>query len=312
MTSANQDDLWAITSYFNPMGYQSRLDNYHVFRRHLKIPLMAVELVFDGNFQLKEGDADRLIPIHGKDIMWQKERLLNIALRQLPDSCRYVMWLDCDLVFERQDLAGTVVAALGDNTLIQPYSLVYDLMQNFDGSTNLDENVVLKRESMAWQIRNGTIDHDSTEPDMLNHYSPGHAWAVRRDAVEQTGFYDAMILGSGDLAMAKAAIGRCEDVMSTFSMNACQAEHYRTWSNEWDRAINGRIGVVDGVVRHLWHGDLENRGYQTRYARFNKFSFDPNRDIAVGKAGCWNWSSNKPSMHEYTRRYFESRKEDGE
>jgi hypothetical protein len=41
------------------------------------------------------------------------------------------------------------------------------------------------------------------------------------------------------------------------------------------------------------------------------FSFDPFTDIEMDHNGCWRWSSNKQEMHDYIRRYFESRKEDG-
>ena len=34
--------FWAITSYFNPGGFKSRLQNYKTFRKHLNIPLIAV------------------------------------------------------------------------------------------------------------------------------------------------------------------------------------------------------------------------------------------------------------------------------
>jgi hypothetical protein len=36
--------LWAIAAYFNPARYARRLANYRVFREHLAVPLVAVEL----------------------------------------------------------------------------------------------------------------------------------------------------------------------------------------------------------------------------------------------------------------------------
>ena len=35
-------ELWGISRYFNPVGYKRRLQNYHLFRRHLTIPLITV------------------------------------------------------------------------------------------------------------------------------------------------------------------------------------------------------------------------------------------------------------------------------
>ena len=77
-------NLWAITCYFNPIAYKRRLENYHTFRQHLAVPLVTTELSFDGNFQLQHDDADILVQLHGGDVLWQKERLLNVALKSVP------------------------------------------------------------------------------------------------------------------------------------------------------------------------------------------------------------------------------------
>ena len=46
------DMLWAITSYFNPMQYQRRRANYRLFRKYLRVPLVAVELSYGPDFEL--------------------------------------------------------------------------------------------------------------------------------------------------------------------------------------------------------------------------------------------------------------------
>src|SRR5262245_59277853 len=97
--------LWAISSYYNPQGYWRRQQNYRLFRQHLTVPLLTVELTFDGRFELSGDDADLMVRCTGGDVMWQKERLLNIALARLPTNCEHVAWIDCDVVFERKNWA---------------------------------------------------------------------------------------------------------------------------------------------------------------------------------------------------------------
>src|SRR5262245_55052458 len=104
--------LWAITCYFNPIGYQRRLLNYRTFRRRLGVPLVTVELSFDGVFQLGQGDADVLVQLIGRDVLWQKERLLNLAVQATPDEGKQIAWLDCDVVFANADWAERVSRAL--------------------------------------------------------------------------------------------------------------------------------------------------------------------------------------------------------
>ncbi len=83
-------DFWAITAYFNPAGYRSKYANYRQFRKHLALPLVAIELSYGPDFELKDDDAEIVLRRRGRDVLWQKERLLNIALAALPSHCRRV------------------------------------------------------------------------------------------------------------------------------------------------------------------------------------------------------------------------------
>ena len=66
--------LYAITSYFNSAKYQTKLNNYRLFHKSLAVPLITVELSFDGEFELTSADADILVQISGGAVLWQKER----------------------------------------------------------------------------------------------------------------------------------------------------------------------------------------------------------------------------------------------
>jgi len=78
---AASDRLWAVTAYFDPFGDGQRLPAYREFRRRLLAPLVAVELSFGDTFHLDEEDADIVVRLQGGAVLWQKERLLNLALR---------------------------------------------------------------------------------------------------------------------------------------------------------------------------------------------------------------------------------------
>ena len=304
-------DMWAITTYFNPAGYRARPRNYRVFAERLNVPLLTIELVYGAKPELTSADATRLVQLRSDQVLWQKERLLNLALAALPSECRSVAWLDCDLVFEDPSWADKTRGALEQFPLVQPYGNVFDLAPAAEPGNDVSDHVIFERESMANQYRRGAIDFGATSASMLGEYSPGHAWASRRDVLNRVEFYDAMILGSGDTGMALAALGRYEDIVEAYEMNHRQAEHYRAWAREWHAVINGRVGVVDGGLYHLWHGDLRDRGYDIRYAGLKEHDFDPQVDIRLDRNGCWRWGSDKKELHEYVRRYFAARREDG-
>ena len=84
------DDLWIITSFFNPQGYKTKLRNYELFLEKIErsgLNCVVVECAF-GNTPFSLRRSLKVLQIRGKDIMWQKERLLNLAIQRLPDICR--------------------------------------------------------------------------------------------------------------------------------------------------------------------------------------------------------------------------------
>lgn len=304
-------DLWAITAYFNPLGYRNRLANFRVFRDRLGIPLVAAELVFGGQAQLGADDAEILVLADRGDVLWQKERLLNVARRALPPSCRFVAWVDCDVVFADGDWADRARDALRRHALVQPHTVVRDLAPGVRSGDLESGPVVFERETMASVHARGAIDDAETGSSMLGAYSPGHAWCARRDSLDHAGFYEHMILGSGDFAMASAALGRQGRIPGPYRMNAGQAAHYLAWAGRYREAMEAGMGVVDGTLLHLWHGDLDDRRYDTRYDGLAPHDFDPEGDVAATDGCGLTWSSDKPALHAYVRDYFAARREDG-
>lgn len=124
--------MYGITVYFNPCNYLNRYDNYKTFRTRTKLQglkLITVELTFgkDRSVLNDPEDAEKVIHIKGKrkkNVMWQKERLLNIALENLPDNCTKVCWIDCDIIFQDSDWVKKTSDKLDEVPIVQPYSVV--------------------------------------------------------------------------------------------------------------------------------------------------------------------------------------------
>ena len=308
-----RDEIWAITCYFNPCGYRRRRQNYQVFRRHLDLPLITVELSY-GDFELSPAAADLLIQLRGHDVMWQKERLLNVACAALPSRCRYVVWLDCDLVYLDADWPQRTAAALQHCPLVQPFSEVREWGPG-GGPLAADRDVQRRRSSLVAMINSRQLPTSifgCSGASLRFNYAPGFAWAAHKWLLERHRLYDAMILGSGDKVIAGAAFGQVDRLARSLRFGPPQQRHFRDWADAFHRAVGTRIGHVDAQLGHLWHGKLCHRGYSQRHIDFARFKFDPYRDITVDDAsGCWRWNSSKPAMHRYVRDYFTTRREDG-
>ena len=313
MVDSHSTELWAITSYFNPVGYRRRLENYRTFRQRLKVPLVAVELSLDERFQLASGDADILVQLHSSSVLWQKERLLNVALKSLPDACDKVAWLDCDIVFESDDWIERTSRALDECALVHLFHERNELPVDFTPGNPDLWTTTMKAHSVVYQLATGeTTAADAAVPGgILRRSASGLAWASTRDILEEHGLYDACIIGSGDKAVLSAALGVSNEFARALEMNPRRTEHYLAWAEPYFNTVRGRVGYIPGRIFHLWHGDLINRRHQARHRPFAQFDFDPYTDVALDANGCWRWNSEKTEMHTFMRHYFESRQEDG-
>ena len=290
------DGLWAITSYFNPMSYQRRRDNYRIFRKHLNLPLITAEAGF-GAFELNDGDAEILVRIPAGDVLWQKERLLNEALRALPDDCRKLVWADCDIVFGSPDWPERLCRALDQFMVVQPFSRVNRMPPESSAAALTAARAEFSRSSFGAGIAPGIsaaelLAEANNRPYSL--HSPGFAWAARREMFASRGFYDASIMGGGDRAMAAAFHGCFDHVMDRQCMHAPERQWYLDWAKPSFERLRGATGHVDGDIFHLWHGDIRNRRQHIRHKEFSRFAFDPSEDIAIGRHGCWHWNSSNP------------------
>ena len=315
-------DLWAVSCHFNPGGYARRRTNHRRFRERLGLPLLTIELSHDGRFDLTDDDADRVMRLVACDVLWQKERLLNIAIRALPPACRHVAWLDGDVLFARDDWHVEAVERLRHDVLVQPFSHFTDLARDVadvpttasapGGRSFASLFVEGGHEQALFDAMWGSDAVRCAEGERVQRrLSSGFAWVGRRDVIQQHGLYDACIIGSGDRAIACAAAGRAATATQNFLRSAAQRRHYLAWAQPFEAEVAGRLGCVEGTVHHLWHGELADRRYRDRWRDVAALGFDPFTDIEVDAEGPWRWASDKPDLHAYVRRYFSERQEDG-
>jgi hypothetical protein len=307
--------LWAITAYFNSAGLASRRQNYSRFRRHIAVPLLTVELAFgDAPFVLGADDAEILVQIRGGDVMWQKERLFDLALARLPASCRHVAWIDCDLVFARSDWPDLAIRALETRRFVQLFETVHYLRRESGDGPFAADAAYIARTSIAREVEAGRDpNHLLTEGDHRTYAptSPGFAWAMERETIERCRFFDTCIVGGGDRAMIAAAYGAFDHVVQRQKMTPSHAAQYRAWGEDFRAVVAGSVGSIPGDLFHLWHGPVEKRRMRERYDEIAPFVFDPARDIRRAECGGWQWCSEKPGLHAIVSRQFVTRYEDG-
>ena len=304
--SRSDGSLWAITSFFNPAGFLRRLKNYRRFRAALPVPLATIELGFGGEWHLTSQDAELYVPIGDGDVLWQKERLLNLLLPRLPAECRHVAWLDADVLLADPDWPRRAVEALARAPLVQLFSALHYL----DREGSQHEGDGMKVRSVVAEVQAG-----QTAAEVLERVtdrtrgapSGGMAWAARRELLERHGFFDASVIGGGDTVLTCAAYGVAQVAARLHHMNPMHAARYEAWANAFHRDVAGQVGLVEGEIRHLWHGELAARNTKGRHVALAAQAFDPGVDLVSGSQGAWRWASAKPALHALLRDYFAMR-----
>ncbi len=307
------DDLCAITCFYNPSKYKTKLANYEKFRANLVpgLRLMTIECAFgDSDFVLGIEDCVR---VRATDVLWQKERLLNIAARQVPSRCSKVVWLDCDLIFENEEWPQLTTNMLNTAAVVQPFSQVVRLPRGCcrDAGHDAGHNerwmsFAAVYEAMPNLMLLGRFDE---------HGHTGFAWAARRELFDRVGLYDTCVTGSGDHVMAHAFCGDWESscLIRTFGEDSAHLRHFQNWCQRIYPLVRAQVKAVPGSVLHLWHGETKDRNYLLRNMELVRLGFNPDRDLAMDRSGCWKWAGTKArELERWARYYFTARKEDGD
>jgi hypothetical protein len=305
--------LWAVTSYFNPIGYRRRLANYRIFHERLAVPLLTVELAYGRKPELGPGDADILVQIPGRDVMWQKERMLNIAVARLPPECDRVVWIDADVFFEDPGWPSALDALLDVVPLAQPFARVHHLAGFWLPGAPTKPAVEFSRAAVSRAIACGASPVASLEHNADRRRTPatGYVWAAHRELIERHGLYDAAIIGGGDRLLAYASFGESAAAVRAYEMGERRQGHYLAWAERWQREVMGSVGTLDCDLMTLWHGNIGDRGIGHRNTGLVAQDFDPHSDIALDEQGVWRWASDKPKLHAWLYDYFVRRWEDG-
>jgi hypothetical protein len=177
-------DFCTITSFFNPAGYKRRLENFLRFREHLCAQLIVAEMSMDGTFVVPSDQRTKVIRVRGTDVMWHKESLLNLALDHVPLTVKYIAWLDCDVILERQDWLLGAKALLGRHSLVQLFTDLHDLPK--EGA--LEPIPPRTGQGIASLITDGAPLETAFRPTKSLHMrqsSFGLAWAARADPLRE-------------------------------------------------------------------------------------------------------------------------------
>lgn len=278
-------DIALVIPYLNVCGHDSILQNFRQCRERLRYRATVVELSLTGRFHAATEPTDIQLLGSPRSIMLQHHRLVNLAIRKLPDNIRKVAWIEPDVLFSDPQWLDKLSEALDEYEVVQPFSLA-----NLMG---------LRTENLASLASWCSVV--STEQDIWAT-TRGLAWGANLDALPSLpvegmypGLLDRMMVND-ETAMATiwAGMGAGGDIRKT----GLGLESYcLMWGGTNPQR---KLGFLDGTIHRLYRGDVVERTQQDlEYLR--SITYDPMNDIVIdAQTGLYQWSQ----MRERAAMYF--------
>jgi hypothetical protein len=269
------------------------------------VPLFIGECAFgEEGFELAPSSS--VFQFRCRDVMWQKERLLNLTIERVPDRFTKIVWVDADVLFSNPSWIVDTSERLDEIPVIQPFSHAIRLRPGettyFGGGER----------SRGFCFTCSALRALSRARSYHVHGHTGFAWAANRQLLSDLGLYDAAIGGTADHLMAHAFTGDFGTpcLWPVFGGSSGYLDHFRGWAEAAWARVRGNVGCVGGAVLHLWHGESVNRAYVRRYQELTRLGYDPALHLRAEPGGLWAWSDQGAFLSEWAIGYFRDRRED--
>jgi len=266
-----------ISCFFNPQRSKYRTSAFNKFYNDIKhLNHLIIEGVISTSTpELPE--TENIKHVKTESHLWHKEGLLNYAISILPKKYKYVFWVDADVIFDNKDwLVDGAEKLRSGFRFIQPFEYCVHLKQDtYDISNNdlwaIDEYLPNTYSSNVWRSFSATFEQYKTSlANSLEYNTYGHvgfAWGATREVLDKVGLFDRALIGGADHVMALGAAGKLNhpSMLKSFTENLEEIDEYQV---DLYNMVQGKVGAVPGVLKHIWHGDIEKRQYLKRIQDF--------------------------------------------
>ena len=311
-------DLAVVICHFNPCGYRNPILNLKRMLEWLSeqhLPTYAAELRCGksvGSSPVLLSEHPKVFQLQSDSVMFRKENLWNLTIARLPNSFRFILCLDADVILARKNWKAELLFRLKTHKIVHP----------FTHAVWMDSlRVPYKRKYSSLYA----AAHGMENPESGKLYHPGFGLACHRDFWEHTkGLYNGPF-GEGASCFMAAILGKQQSLFPYFKGLSSDLLHdFAQWAHSTHKWAQSSFCSLDGEALHFWHGSTKfrkymwdspvgNSAYLDRCRWFK--DFNPFLDWTMNTTtGLVEWSrdavSKKQPMIGHVEKYFIQRKED--
>lgn len=296
--------LNVIVVISNPCLYKRR---YVLLRELIKrmeeeethVELFIVEMAYTNQyFCVTDKNNKNHLQLNAETPLWHKENMVNLAVKYLlPKNYKAFAWIDADIEFESSSWALDTLKILnGCKNVVQLFSHAVNMTRS-----NMTINIV---NGFGYNLnKNKPFSFSATD-----YWHPGYAWAMTREVYEKIGgLFDKCIVGGGDHVMVFSFTNKCHHIIN----NNYNRDYIISILEYQSKASQIKMGYTPGVIRHHYHGSVQNRKHTERHDILINHDYSPNKHLKYNDKGILVPSAQfSNEFKEAIMNYFLGRKED--
>ena len=245
--------------YFNFRNDIRQKNNFIKFLEQFKdhYDNMIVGIVDYGDIDFEIPCESIIIKGDSENKLWSKEILINKIIDKVDTD--YLLWIDGDLIYNNLDWLNNIDKVVNGN----------DFVQLFEDIKYLGESGELL------ESHKSLISSGGKNIDNLSGYKPGGSWLGKVSILKDKKLFEKMYVGGGDTIFMCGLLGVKKGV-TLIKVKESNEDIYNE-SIEWiDNFGKYKVGYLSETVNHLYHGDLKDRNYNSRYKELSKPKVDIN------------------------------------
>lgn len=304
-------DTAIIMYYWNHFKRISLFRNFNVCYNHMlkyECVIVPIEISTNNSFDL---NMQGLFALKSDQLLWQKERVINYLAEKMPDSIKYIAFIDGDVLFSDDNWVQEAKNKLDqkENLFIQPFSDVYYLPKNHYRNHGFYS---YSTPSVSSQIIKSGGKNEYINTFNTNNYiygNPGMAWITKKETLLNNPLYDKCIIGGGDTInlISWLDLENRKDIPIGKKMLEYVDQLLKNCKSNKKNNIN--FDYIDQPIFHLNHGNRANRKYIERQKILKDTNFNVSKDL-VNDQGLYRYVGDNKEFLKLIENYFKERNED--
>jgi hypothetical protein len=297
-----KDYLYIIVPYFNFFDFDRPKQNLISFINNNnfsnKVRLIISEGVYgDKSLDIKSNKIFNHLKFKLNDIIWVKENLINLAIKNLPSDWKYVLWCDKDILFKNNDWAEKSIEKLSLSDVIQPWSRLFLLQES-------QRKIPQKINQLTWSESILFLKKEN----IPNHAHCGMAWGINRNFYQKINkILDWQIVGQADVTFAFCCGLKDKQKLLSFAKTKTMGDMLLEYAENFNDV---KYDYVQNDIYHLFHGELKSKNYFSRLEILSKYNYNPYKDICYDSNGVLCLTKKGKRMSDDIKEYFFNRNED--